>query len=269
MEKLDFCISTGEENFSPITVDGIYYVFADNEYHICHHPIIDGFVLVATLSGRGILQLHEEKFVLSAGDVFLFDATDPFTYWCDDASWNFWWFEFHCNIESFIELPIKNVFNFPFDSHLLHLCNESLNNMKLKDVKTASYMLSVLICLLSKKNYTGLASRRGYTLFREADQYIRNNLDSATVASTAEALSISERTLRNLFQSLLGMRPVEYIQNIRMDMARHLLSISDISIKDIAANLGYADQFVFSKSFQKHLKMSPTDYRQKQRVIKE
>lgn len=266
MENLDFCLSQEKINFDPISVDGIYYVFADSQYNIKHFPILNSFVLVATLNGKGVVQINNKKISLQPGDVLLFDAGEKFNYWCDDVLWNFWWFEFRCNMKDFIEIPLGQKFNFPLDSNLLYLCTEALDNMKLKDVKTASYLIAVLLCLLRKKGSKGLASHKRYSLFREADQYIRKNLDSATVESTAYNLGISERTLRNLFQSMLGTRPVEYIQSLRMDMARHLLLISDIPIKDIATNLGYADQFVFSKSFRKQLGISPTKYRQNNRA---
>lgn len=70
-----------------------------------------------------------------------------------------------------------------------------------------------------------------------------------------------ERTLLNVFQTLLQISTVDYIQNMKMDMARHLLSTSASTVREIAELLGYADSFSFSKSFRRNLGLSPREYR--------
>ena len=108
--------------------------------------------------------------------------------------------------------------------------------------------------------------RGGVGLFQEADRYIRRNLATATVQSTALHLGVCEHTLLNIFQALLGMRTVEYIQNLKTDMAKHLLISGEKPIREIAWELGYADQFAFSKSFRKRFGISPSACRRAARA---
>ncbi len=132
--------------------------------------------------------------------------------------------------------------------------------MKLKDNKTASTLLASLLCLLQHNFHREVRVHKEVDLFRKADRYIRRNLQTATVESTARYLHVSERTLLSVFQNLLGIKTIEYIQEIKADMARHLLS-QDCTVKELAERLGYADQFSFHKSFKKKYGISPSQYK--------
>ena len=215
MEKLDFCISQERASFSPAVVDSIYHVFADADYHIRHYAIPDSLVFAATLGGEGRLMLEDKSFFLHAGTALLFDASQkPFEYLCTGASWDFWWFEFRRTEPDFPSLPLETVLSLPLEEFHLRLCSEALASLKLKNSVAASSLLISLLSLLSQKDY-GLSNvRGGVGLFQEADRYIRRNLATATVQSTALHLGVCEHTLLNIFQALLGMRTVEYIQNL-------------------------------------------------------
>ena len=262
MEELDFCISREYIGFSPAAVDSIYHVFADGDYHIRHLAIPDSLVFVATLGGEGRLLLAEKSFLLHSGEIMIFDASQrPFEYLCTGTNWNFWWFEFRATEPDFPSLPREIVLSLPLEEFHLRMCSEALSSLKLKNSVAASSLLISLLRLLGQKDH-GLSNvRGGVGLFQEADRYIRRNLASVTVQSTAMHLGISEHTLLNIFQSLLGIRTVEYIHNMKTDMARHLLISSEKPLREIAWELGYADQFVFSKSFRKRFGISPSDYR--------
>jgi transcriptional regulator GlxA family with amidase domain len=57
----------------------------------------------------------------------------------------------------------------------------------------------------------------------------------------AEALATSKRTLARRMQSVLGKSPLEYLQDLRIERAVHLLKTSQASVDQIAAEVGYAE----------------------------
>src|ERR1700756_5312709 len=61
-------------------------------------------------------------------------------------------------------------------------------------------------------------------------------LDQAAVA-----LATSKRTLARRMQSVLGKSPLEYLQDLRIERAVHLLETSQASVDQIAAEVGYAE----------------------------
>lgn len=276
-EHTDFSISYTNIHTQPLTVDSVYHVVARPDYDVTRPGIPEKLILAATLSGHGLIRLKDpaiesllpndpvpEDHVLEQepGDVVLFAPTHTFQYKCIGANWNFWWFEFYPSdpqIPSTLweALSVNTVHYIPFYDTMLHLCTESLHSLKLQDAASASYLLAALLCLLNKECSKTITPKNTLALFQQAEQYIHLNLSSATVKSTAAHLNISEHTLLNIFQSLLGMRTTEYIRKAKMDMAYHLLTTGDLSIREIADQLGYADQFIFSKSFRKQFGISP------------
>ncbi len=64
-----------------------------------------------------------------------------------------------------------------------------------------------------------------------------------------------------VFKSFTGMRPEEFIIRARIDRARQLLHQSTLTVSEIAAALGYADVFFFSRQFKQRAGISPTRFR--------
>ena len=58
-----------------------------------------------------------------------------------------------------------------------------------------------------------------------------------------------------------GTSPSRYLTDLRMQKAKKLLLDSQLSIKEIAARVGYPDPFHFSKSFKNAVGMSPAQFR--------
>lgn len=68
--------------------------------------------------------------------------------------------------------------------------------------------------------------------------------------------------LRRIFREYYEMTPSEYLQKIRLEKARELLmAVPEISLRDIAEEVGYNDSMYFSKLFKKQNGLSPTEYR--------
>ncbi len=67
------------------------------------------------------------------------------------------------------------------------------------------------------------------------------------------------------FKKITGLTPHAYLQKLRLSQAKHLLSQTDLSILQIAQQVGYEQQASFTRLFQIHEKMAPSTYRQKSR----
>lgn len=74
-------------------------------------------------------------------------------------------------------------------------------------------------------------------------------------------IGISEHILETAFKLKCGMTLLLYVQQQRLKMAKHLLSLPDYSVAYIALSVGYADQSYFSKLFKREIGSTPSDYR--------
>jgi AraC-like DNA-binding protein len=73
---------------------------------------------------------------------------------------------------------------------------------------------------------------------------------------------VSYSLLRALFHEAKQGTIHDHIQRARLDQARLLLADSRLSVKDVAAQLSFSDEFYFSHFFRRQTGMSPTQYRQ-------
>lgn len=79
-------------------------------------------------------------------------------------------------------------------------------------------------------------------LVERFDRWVRERLDSTiTLDAIAEALGTSKRTLSRRLDDVLGKTPVEFIQDLRIERAVHLLKTSKFSVDQIAEQVGYSD----------------------------
>ena len=85
------------------------------------------------------------------------------------------------------------------------------------------------------------------------------------VDSLAQMENMSCTAFRCAFKKHTGVSPVEYIIRQRISAACRLLAQTDRSVSAIAADVGYHDQYYFSRIFRKKTGLSPLKYRSRNR----
>jgi len=98
---------------------------------------------------------------------------------------------------------------------------------------------------------------------RNAIDFIQQNVHKELARlEIARRSGIGSCYLTRLFKTSAGMTPVQFHEIQRMKTARHLLlARPELSIKQIAAHMGFANQLYFSKRFSRYAGMSPRQLR--------
>ncbi len=92
--------------------------------------------------------------------------------------------------------------------------------------------------------------------------YMKEHLDQPLQAAVlASQASVSLSHYFALFKRRTGCTPIDYFIHLRMERARDLLEETSLTVKEIAAALGYDDQFYFSRVFKSINGLPPTNYR--------
>ena len=63
--------------------------------------------------------------------------------------------------------------------------------------------------------------------------------DRGTVHEWAKRIGVSERTLQRAVQRAAGTSPIRFVQDLRIERARHLLRTTDLSVEVISRKVGY------------------------------
>ncbi len=90
------------------------------------------------------------------------------------------------------------------------------------------------------------------------DNYYRD----IVMTQLADKFGMSTRTLNRRFKAALGISPLEFLQEVRINIAKDLLKTSNLSINEIVDKVGYQDAGFFTHLFKKHMATSPTAYRE-------
>ncbi len=89
-------------------------------------------------------------------------------------------------------------------------------------------------------------------------------LQGSKLTELSERLGISDRYLRQLFQTHLGMSPKQYALYHQLMFAKQLLHNSHMSVTDIGYACGFNSTRRFNDAFQKVLKLTPSQVRKQQ-----
>ncbi|MBS7260738.1 MAG: response regulator [Treponema sp.] len=99
-------------------------------------------------------------------------------------------------------------------------------------------------------------------LITKVRTYINMHLSSDfSLEDAALYAGVSSFYLSKLFKEEMNDTFVNYVTELKMEKAAHLLRETDMSIKEITNATGYNDQNYFSKIFKNKYEMSPSEYR--------
>ena len=92
--------------------------------------------------------------------------------------------------------------------------------------------------------------------------YILENFDKPLNLDELSALAyVSKVQLINKFKKAYGVTPIQFLNNERITQAKKLLKNTNLSITQIAINVGFNDSIYFSNVFKKSMGVTPTHYR--------
>jgi len=83
-----------------------------------------------------------------------------------------------------------------------------------------------------------------------------------TVQYLAEQLNVSSHYLSDMLRSLTGQNAQQHIHNKLIEKAKEMLSISHLSVAEIAYQLGFEHPQSFNKLFKSKTNLAPSEFRQ-------
>ncbi|MCU0771810.1 MAG: AraC family transcriptional regulator [Verrucomicrobia bacterium] len=98
--------------------------------------------------------------------------------------------------------------------------------------------------------------------FLAVQEFLQANLHKPLrLADLARAANLHPTYFSDRFRELVGIRPLEYLTQRRLERAQYLLVTSAASVKEIAAQVGFPDAAYFTRTFTRGCGRSPSEYR--------
>lgn len=249
---------------------------------------IDSFVLLQGLQGKVFIQQGDTKYELSPGYMMLLlpgvrhfgfqpSADDSSYYWCHFS------FEGAVNIAGLPDLyrsisrhnagsKNTNIY-LPVFFKLQNEERVSILFRQLIHVQKSShyahfhtdYCLSSVVSEITEQVFQYFSPFAGQTVssrFDTALEWVRINYDQqVSVGEIARRFNYNANYFSRIFKENVGLPLGKYINHLRIEKARQLLVDTDLSIKEIACDVGINDEKNFMKLFRKIENLTPTQYR--------
>jgi AraC-like DNA-binding protein len=230
--------------------------------------------MVYVLRGRGeYSDSLGHQFPLKEGDVFfrLPDRTHSSTIHPDSQ-----WHECFVSLRSewyqiFQQLELINPqqvrLNLGLTEEIPSRINGLMNLMRSADTPTETSSLEFEIAalirrVLARAQEHRCANNPHLGLVRKTRELIQAQASrSCSIENLLGEVGISYSRIRSLFRQAYGISPGEYRIQVRIEQACSLLETTELTIKEIANQLGYADAFTFSKQFKQRVARSPQQFR--------
>jgi AraC-like DNA-binding protein len=135
----------------------------------------------------------------------------------------------------------------------------------LREALCSEFLYRTLACLQSVHLSRALRGADQDTLFasRLRTLFEQQRHGAMTVGYMATALSMTPAAFTHRCRLVLGVAPARALRQHRLDQARMLLEHSGLTIAALAQQLGFADQFHFSRLFKRHHGIPPSSLRRR------
>lgn len=144
----------------------------------------------------------------------------------------------------------------PFNYSIL---TQSIKSLLYNREKLRYYYTNNINKLTSNKSFGNLEQE----FVSKLNSCIHKNIDNSnfSVENLAESLHISRVQLYRKVKAIFGVNVSDYINNLKLDIAKEMLDTSTLTISEIAYNNGFSSPNYFSTVFKNKFGMSPNSYR--------
>ncbi|MCW3061432.1 MAG: AraC family transcriptional regulator [Capsulimonas sp.] len=227
-----------------------------------------------TLAGTGGFSDAQGMHYVSEGDAFLTEISDPETRYfypgVDRKPWEFLAFNFRglaaramtrelvSNYGSIYHLSPQS----PIIKRMLGFESSPYTTIHPHALDGAEIVLELLLALAASARERAEPDP-AMDLIKQALEIIDRDLElDLNVGTLARTMGVNREYLSRAFQKCVQRSPKEILMEMKIRRASFLLKDTDISIKQIAARLGYSDYTNFIRAFRSMTKMTPSEFRQ-------
>lgn len=112
---------------------------------------------------------------------------------------------------------------------------------------------------LSKK----MKKEMNWLLLEEISAFIGEHLQDISIRMLAERFHFQDDYFNRLLKNYTGKTYTEYLQSLRLERAETLLRETNISVEEIAREIGYRNKGYFYKIFAERYRLTPAQFRRK------
>ena len=130
----------------------------------------------------------------------------------------------------------------------------------LYQIRASSLVIELVAEILASERRAAQSSH-SEQLVAKAKFLMQEHIDGEiNLNAICEDLGVSTSHLNEVFKSYTAMTPYQYFISIKIHRAKDLLERGDLAIKEVAFQLGFADEYYFSRLFKNKTGLSPSHW---------
>ena len=254
------------------------------------------------IEGRGTIKHHQQEYALVPGQMYLIPCYSTVDMFCLERFTHYYvhftarlqtGMDFLSLLECRYQVPADgNLINQSLFARLLELnpnrelieydakkpiYQRVLNRAILLDqnkspsniLETNALMRLLLSAFFRGHSHPQMANRlHGLKRFEKVLDYIEANLSvPLKIAQLARIVNLNPTYFCNLFSKLIGSSPLQYMNKRRIERAQELLLGTNETLYEISQQVGFRDEYYFSRTFKRIVGISPDHYRKQEKNI--
>jgi len=229
----------------------------------------DHYLLHYVCTGHGVVRSGRRCFRLDPGDAFLYPPGAYLDYTADqEEPWRYLWVGFRGVHADDLIAPLGVTASVPvlrmrYSSEIESTLNRIIRTVANRDPGPPlrpTALLYELFALLADECASGRPVRiTAAELVREAKVFVSQNFQrEIDVADVIRHIGIDRSHFSRVFRRSEGGSLQEYLIRTRMERARRLIEETDLSIRAIAASVGYRNYPTFERRYRAHYGHAPS-----------
>lgn len=253
-----------EENKELISTSICGITYPDRNYRILRCGSANTAVIEYVEEGTGCVNVDSETFYPCAGDSYFLQQGKSHHYYSDKQRP---WKKYFINFSGKLALSLTEGYGLTGTSYFKGLSikkelTDIIELAKRSEDDHTEQIVCILNSILIKFHAHMQSGKESSTI----EEQMREFLDTKTTSRfRIEELCCkfhrSESQTIRMFKKAYGITPYAYLLEKKLSLAKKLLRDTNLSVKDIAEKLAFADEYYFSGTFKKKTGMTPSAYK--------
>jgi len=256
------------EDYPPKDGHPMRYLFTTEQGRV-----LDEYQLLYIVKGSGIFTSTSCKLTnINAGNMFMLFPGEWHNYKSNPSTgWEEYWIGFKGeNIDNRVKNGFFNkekpIFNVGVLDEAVQLYEQGISvaieqkaGFQQMLAGIVNHLLGLAFCLNKYNEFENLEITN---LINEAKiRFMEDFRKDIDIKDVAKGLNMSYSTFRKVFKAYTGFAPAQYLQEIRIQHAKELLTNTNLNIKEIAFESGFENPEYFFTAFKNKTGYTPIQYR--------
>lgn len=228
------------------------------------------YLLLLTMEGRGRIRYGGKEHLLEQGSLLFLPPWIPHYYIKETETWRTNWISFDGNgLEDWLKSLIKHEIHIlpagkedPIGDQLIEIYRLTDLDYQKNALRISSVIYRMVTDVVSRIQRMDQRNSCSGNYVDRIMVYLNDHYrEDITIDQLAEVVGISPQYMCRLFARQLGLRPFEYLRQLRINKSKNMLMSPDSpKIETVAKAVGFNNPSYFGAVFKRYENMTPRDF---------